>query len=674
MQPVKCLACDKVSTGNEDWVESLDLFASQFEDSAFHFIHPSIPRERAITLGVKPLLDALVGGLEDENFMAGLDYGQHEDLCDRLQSILNKCPADYSILNEFLQNADDARATEIVFILDHRKFSADKLFPSRHKKWKDLQETPALLVVNNSKFTEDDIQGIAKLGRGGKRNASDTIGRFGIGFNVAYHVTDCPSFVTFSEKGEPENFCVFDPTCSFANTTKKAPGKKWKISAKAVADLPGQFKPYLLNSITGQVLESFEKEHVVFRLPLTRNHISQRISRHLRGGKEGQMRLGTTCFNVNDVIRLFRDMEHFAHDSLLFLNHVRKISVIEIRADDQVCKHFSTHMVRSDDVRKMCTKFASDVKQITKGIMEPKVLSIIYETKVVHIKGESELSEHSEETQEWLVSKRYSPISLVKNKEDELSSKNDATQWNNMRPIGGIAAAMNTEDMEGKLFCFLPTPIKSMVPVHVNGHFLVDDSRKNLEKTPKEKVNWNELLSKYVIAPCYVDLLLHAKQLTERREALPQWFYRLLPCLGSKGEVASLKLPESVYSQLHHRNPEILLQTCPKSGNMKWFTITGKSIGYFFQQFVSKETNCQVKTELKLRNALVQLGLPVVTDAPDIMYDNHKNTNEQYAALVTPELIIDHLKNRVDIREMEDFKCKHFETSFGVYESLNVYP
>jgi hypothetical protein len=55
MQPVKCLACDKVSTGNEDWVESLDLFASQFEDSAFHFIHPSIPRERAITLGVKPL-------------------------------------------------------------------------------------------------------------------------------------------------------------------------------------------------------------------------------------------------------------------------------------------------------------------------------------------------------------------------------------------------------------------------------------------------------------------------------------------------------------------------------------------------------------------------------------------------------------------------------------------
>ena len=208
MRPVKQLACDRVDTGNEEWVQSIGMFTSQFEGGACRFIHPSIPRERAIKLGVKPLLDALLRGLEVEDFMKGLDYGQHEDLCDRLKSIVRKYPADHSILNEFVQNADDAQATEIVFILDHRKYPQDKLFPSKHNSWKDLQETPALCIMNNRKFTEEDIKGIAKLGRGGKRDSSDTIGKFGIGFNVAYHVTDCPSFLSFSEASEPENFCV----------------------------------------------------------------------------------------------------------------------------------------------------------------------------------------------------------------------------------------------------------------------------------------------------------------------------------------------------------------------------------------------------------------------------------------------------------------------------------
>ena len=82
MHPVKQLACDKVRTDNKDWVQSLDMFTSQFEGGECRFLHPSIPRERAITLSVKPLLDTLIQGLEDDEFLKGTDYGQHEDLCD----------------------------------------------------------------------------------------------------------------------------------------------------------------------------------------------------------------------------------------------------------------------------------------------------------------------------------------------------------------------------------------------------------------------------------------------------------------------------------------------------------------------------------------------------------------------------------------------------------------
>ena len=407
MRSVKCLACDKVSTGKEDWVQSLELFSSQFDDDKFHFLHPSIPRERAISLGVKPLLDSLLQGIEDEDFMLGLDYGQHEDLCDRLRSILAKYPADYSILNEFVQNADDAQATEIVFVLDHRKFSQEKLFPSRHRKWKELQETPALLVVNNSKFTESDVQGIAKLGRGGKRDASDTIGRFGIGFNVAYHVTDCPSFLTFSESGVPENFCVFDPTCSFANTTKRNPGKRWKVNSKVVLhDLPAQFQPFLLKDITTPLLENTEKEHVVFRLPLTRKSrysnnypVSTRLWRGTTMQSSESVELSSNVFDTNDVIKLFKDMEDYAKKTLLFLNHVYKVSAVEIKADGQVVKHFSTSLSMADGENLMCTKFSSEGKGIRKQGYEAKEVSVAYKVTVSH----NSPPNNSEDCQDWLI-------------------------------------------------------------------------------------------------------------------------------------------------------------------------------------------------------------------------------------------------------------------------------
>ena len=332
MRPVKCLACDKVDTENE-WVQALQVCSAEFEEGNLYFIHSSIPRDRAITLGAKPLLDTLLQGLEVEGFMAGLDYGQHEDLCDRLRSILCKYPADYSILNEFVQNADDAGATEILFVLDHRKFSKKKLFPSKHKKWQELQEMPALLVVNNSEFTENDIKGIAKLGRGGKRGSTDTIGRFGIGFNVAYHVTDCPSFVTFSKHGEPENFCVFDPTLSFANTTKVNPGKRWKINSKVTSDLPDQFQPYLLRCIPTPLPTELDKQHVVFRLPLTRSHYYSTFPGRTN---ETPHRLSSEVFSSHDVAKLFEDMARYARETLLFLNHVHKIAAVEIKEDGKL--------------------------------------------------------------------------------------------------------------------------------------------------------------------------------------------------------------------------------------------------------------------------------------------------------------------------------------------------
>ena len=91
-------------------------------------------------------------------------------------------------------------------ILDKRKHGTKKL-PSSN--WKDLQG-PSILVWNDSVFSESDLKGIQELGLGSKRSDAETIGQYGIGFNVVYHLTDCPSFLT-----NGSTLCVFDPHCRY---------------------------------------------------------------------------------------------------------------------------------------------------------------------------------------------------------------------------------------------------------------------------------------------------------------------------------------------------------------------------------------------------------------------------------------------------------------------------
>ena len=630
MRPVKQLACDKVATDKEDWVQSLQMFTSQFEAETFHFLHPSIPRERAITLGVKPLLDALIQGVEDNEFMKGIDYGQHEDLCDRLKSILGKYPADHSILNEFVQNADDAHATEVVFVLDHRSFSQEKLFPSEHQSWKDLQKKPALCILNNRRLTDDDIKGIAKLGRGGKQNSSDTIGRFGIGFNVAYHVTDCPSFVSFSDKKEPESFCVFDPTCSFANTTKQNPGKRWQVSSKIASDFTGQFEPYMFRDISTPLLDDMDNGHVVFRLPLTRkkNYYS-----HLEPGFKKKTLLSPKIFHSNDISKLFKTMEQYAQDLLLFLNHVKKISAVEIKEDDEFITHFRTQLTMSHEARAECRKFYYHTKQ-----MNENALTVIYSVHIRH--NVPALLQPEGDDKNWLVCKKYSPM------KGEREDDADEVELN-MRPLGGVAAAMGDSDVNGRLFCFLPMPLHSNLPVHINGHFLVDDSRKHLEKKQKRYSSWNLSLATNIIAPCYVDILLHAQKMTERGETDPKWLYKLFPNLNSEGEVATLKLPETIYTIILDRNPAIFLQRHPDTNFATWFTLSGSTKGFFHQRFVSEDTQKEVTANPKLRSALVRLGMHIFTeDVPEEIHEHIKKIKNDFSATLKPEFIIQHLRDR----------------------------
>ena len=344
-----------------------------------HFVTDRISKADAKRLGVQDILANTMQRIENELFREE-DFDQKEEICTRLNYILKQYPADVSIFKEFIQNAEDAMATEIAFVIDHRCSYGDKSLFAHQKSWKSLQTMPALLVFNNRKFQEADIQNIKRLGTGGKADASDKIGRFGIGFNVAYHVTDCPTLVSFGEGGLAENFCVFDPQFKYvpSRLDRKLPGARYRMKnmegKNSSEHFPDQFAPFL-RDVMPKMAESapgsfadleakWPHGYSVFRLPLTR------AAKHHMEVKSGfakdaisQELLGYHM-TLPYLTSLAKELTEQAPGMLLFLNHLKRISVFEVSGEGNVVSPWTVEVKHSSDNQTECSQFANEVNRV----------------------------------------------------------------------------------------------------------------------------------------------------------------------------------------------------------------------------------------------------------------------------------------------------------------------
>ena len=99
-------------------------------------------------------------------------------------------------------------------------------------------------------------------------------------------------------------------------------------------------------------------------------------------------------------------------------------------------------------------------------------------------------------------------------------------------PWVGIALEITSNHTGGRVFCVLPMPneVSCHLPVHVDATFSLNDERRELKWSGFERKNddsaeWNTLIIKHLLPPCYASLLLnHAKQLLTS-----EGFYRAWP-------------------------------------------------------------------------------------------------------------------------------------------------
>ncbi|XP_061081707.1 sacsin-like [Conger conger] len=508
--------------------------------------HELLPRSIVLHFGVKTTRHNTLQNHRVAGFSPMVkEFGQHEKLTVRIKNIIQAYPSKKDILKELIQNADDAQATEIHFVWDKRKHNTKKTFGDT---WNPLQG-PALCVYNNKVFSDADLEGIQRLGEGGKHGVQGKTGKYGLGFNSVYHLTDCPSILTGGKW-----LCISDPNLQYIqHGTELLPGcmysleKEFKDSFSDVYDtfLPSNFK-----------LE----EGTMLRLPLRTEKMAE------------MSQISKNTIDDLDIEELSSALKEDPEGLILFLRHIRKIQFHEMTLDGQIKTTISAEikLSRECDVKKV--HFQNHIQKSLDSGGPIESLQTIYKMDI-----SSSIKKHSE----WIVAEQFG---FMNENTDEQSSRRV--------PQAAVAACLKSETLQpftGRVFCSLPLPSSTGLPVHINGNFEVDSSRRDLwkEDGKSSKSNWNESLKLDIIAPLYADLLNNmcasGKKITSSLNCLQQrldyFFLSFFPEVTDRVGHEWHGMVDAVFKSINERDLCVIpILSSSNQKSKKMYTVTWTSV------------------------------------------------------------------------------------------------
>ncbi|XP_053937570.1 sacsin-like [Cuculus canorus] len=395
-------------------------------------------------------------------------FGAREDLPTRLKNILGEYrAAAHDLVTELLQNADDAGAGFVHFVWDRRQHPVDSTFS---ENWNSLQG-PALCIYNDAPFQQQDIEGIQRLGVGGKQGRQDVTGRYGLGFNTVFHFTDCPAFLTGDSA-----LCVFDPHLHYVpGATTETPGGMFAVNPefkKTFPDVYGTFLPSLFNLNQG----------VLFRLPL-RTAAGAAISK-----------VSGMAVRDEDLMDMEAILSEEGEDLVLFLRHLRVVVFSEIPPNGkEMLQKIRITTKMTDGDAELRQSFQSRLSHAVDG-NSPTYVSYMMTVQTSKAKAKAKASTA------WRV---ISQIGVWEGAEE--------SPVLGQMPYGAVAACLKPAGLDkvrGKAFCTLPLPLSTGLPVHINANFSVDAARRSVCWDPgSTEAAWNVFLLKHLVAPLYCAFL-----------------------------------------------------------------------------------------------------------------------------------------------------------------------
>lgn len=493
----------------------------------FHLIHEAIPDHLASSLGVPRLSSCLV---DPEPFEFEIEEaGQYEPITTRLRNILQEYKEGVGIFKELIQNADDAGASKVCFVVDWRDSPRVKLLTSEMAKC----QGPALWAYNNAMFSKKDFENINKLAGETKKEDLDKVGRFGLGFNAVYHLTDVPSFIS------GEYFVVFDPNMNHIADMidkKSRPGMKINLakSKKVLSLFPDQFLPY--HELFGCNTKStktgtFRYEGTLFRFPLRTKQQAEKSE------------ICPNPYSPDDICRVFESLRESSSTLLLFAQNVKQVRVFEMRKDSNPASALGEPIISiSKGVEKIfhsngadrdgkgmflrnCSNWwrhrskEKEHRGAEEGPRRTELMKISISVKESKI---TKAEECTKQQDTWLVNSCAGNSTSIKIAESDNGCKHGVL------PIAGAAVKLSLSKSEsesphyakihsvpGEVFCFLPLSFSSGLPVHVNGYFSVHSNRRGIweegvgehdSHKPFEAL-WNKALMEDALAQAYLQLL-----------------------------------------------------------------------------------------------------------------------------------------------------------------------
>ncbi|XP_014490933.1 uncharacterized protein LOC106753623 isoform X1 [Vigna radiata var. radiata] len=506
------------------------------------------------------------------------DFGQTVDLTRRIREVLLNYPEGTTVLKELIQNADDAGATTVSLCLDRRTHRGDSLLTNSLAQW----QGPALLAYNNAVFTEDDFVSISKIGGSAKHGQASKTGRFGVGFNSVYHLTDLPSFVS------GKYVVLFDPQGAYLPRVSAAnPGKRIDFTGSSALSLyRDQFSPYCAFGCDMQSPFS----GTLFRFPL-RNADQAAISK-----------LSRQAYSPEDISSMFVQLFEEGVLALLFLKSVLCIEMYLWDVGEPQPKKIhscSVSSVSDDTVWHRQTLVRLSKHLNTTAEMDAFLLDFVSE----RINGD----EAKRQTERFYVvqtmaaaSSRIGSFATTASKDYDI----------HLLPWASIAACIsenlsnNNILRTGQAFCFLPLPVRTGLSVQVNGFFEVSSNRRgiwygdDMDRSGKVRSTWNRLLLEDLVAPTFMHMLLGIKELLGPTDL----YYSLWPT-GTFEEPWNI-LVEQIYKNIGN-------------ARVMYSDVNGGSWVSPSEAFLHDE---KFSRSEDLGLALMKLGMPVV-HIPNSLFD-----------------------------------------------------
>ena len=424
--------------------------------------------------------------MEHSNPIVGERFGQEERLTVRLRGLVRAYPRSLGIFKEFLQNADDAGATCLRVVWDEREHPRERLPDPRMA----ALQGPALLFVSDQVFRPADLDAIRRIGESSKATLGPKTGRFGLGFNTAYNVTDHPSFVSGAW------VVAFDPHHTSVSAEGQGTGRRW-----ALADVR-RHAPDWLAAFAAGGLQDDDADHpaTIFRLPVR---------------DAAQAAVSDICdepFERAHFDQMLRDLGESGDELLLFARNVLDLRVEQVDAAGVHRELLRITTLARDEV--------AAHRAIGNAAVEGDIADNLAAWRLAPDELPATTYRHTlevaapgrTERRPWQVA-----AGLFADSVGELLGLNEAMVRLHEKAIPWAGAAIRLEHRDeagaaiatqrGKLFCTFPLADQpEALPFHCNACFDLDAARRGISsdaaayaETDRVRVAWNHALLRHAV-------------------------------------------------------------------------------------------------------------------------------------------------------------------------------